>query len=118
MCREWVTNSKRKCEGKPRTHACLWADEYVTCANSAVFKREEFASVTKGISGITEEVLGATFMGERVFLRDCRSGERGNDQKVYRESGGGRRELQGMGYRTEHRGKAQEYFRRINPQTS
>jgi hypothetical protein len=77
-------DSKRPHRQRPRTFAVVMLSEFVAVENSAISEGEEFPDTAGRIPSTKEEVLGAAFVGEGLFLRNDRSDLAGDDKRVYR----------------------------------
>jgi hypothetical protein len=55
-------------------------------ADYAIPKGKIVKIVTRRIPGLEKAILGAAFVGTRVFLHNSGAGDRRNDQRIYRES--------------------------------
>ena len=83
--RDHNTQGKRM-EGS-YTFAAVMSNEYSTEQNSVLSKRKVVEINPRRISRIKKEVLEATFVGKRVFLRDGREHNGRDDKGVYRKIG-------------------------------
>jgi hypothetical protein len=59
------------------------SDTYSAGEDSTISEREVISADTGRISGIKEKILGATFVGERIFLCDGRGGDGRDDTGIY-----------------------------------
>ena len=79
-------DNQRACEQSPCACFAVMPTQTEPVANYAVPEREEFADVTAGVPASEETVLGSSYLGAGVLLRECRSCEQGANQSVHRES--------------------------------
>ena len=79
-------DSKRSHRYRSRTSIAFLPTELGTVENSAILEGSYIAPITRRISVAEETVLGSTPVGTRIFLRNGRRSNRGNDQGIYRET--------------------------------
>jgi hypothetical protein len=60
------------------------SDAYSSGEDSPIFERKIIEVNPGRISRIKETILGATFVGEGVFLCDGRDGNTRDDRRIYR----------------------------------
>jgi hypothetical protein len=68
-----------------RAFVVVVSAESVTVENSAISEREEFPDTSGRIPSAEEEILGAAFVGQGLFLCNDGSDIPGNDKRVYRK---------------------------------
>jgi hypothetical protein len=62
------------------------SDAYSACKDSTILEGEIIPADTGRISRVKEEILGTTFVGERIFLCNGRDSNARDDKGIYRTS--------------------------------
>lgn len=78
--------SKLSYSAKPCTFVSFMSSDFVPSKDNSIFERPKLANASERIFVIEKAILGATFVGNRIFLCDCRSYKRRNDKRIYRKT--------------------------------
>ena len=89
---------KRKRRPRSCAYAVDMSNRDVAESDYAEFEGKIIPIAARGISGTEKTVLGTAYVGARIFLWDGRGSRSGNNSKVYREPGKGRKRRQFHGH--------------------